>query len=303
MSKKLQIKSSEFNSFAVLDKVKNLQDHKEYLVWKGKMTKILKMIDLLIYIEQPDEPNTITARKAIWAWCNERTCQILRYVVTGDVYDKIEYYTNSSVAWDLLASMFKPREVGFLNDVFRRLDGLTLKDCNSSTDYITKFRALVNELRSFSSKFKMDNNFFIYKFQSKLGPKHASYFERCSQDHDPFDADRKVKYSLSSAMQHLRNTVKNPSAKSITGLETATTGLLSYSYTSYPPVNSREQAPPVYYKGSAPNWKIVEVKWCNFCQRTNHDKNGCHKKFPELLAKHRSAQNRQQNFDDLIPIC
>ncbi len=106
----------------------------------------------------------------------------------------------------------------------------------------------------------------------------------------PFDADGKVKYSLSSAMQHFRNTVKNPFAKSISGLETATTGLLSHSYASYPPLNSREQAPPVYYKSSAPNRRIVEVKWCNFCQRTNHDENGCHEKFPELLAKHRSAQ-------------
>ncbi len=136
----------------------------------------------------------------------------------------------------------------------------------------------------------MDDNFFIYKFQSNLGPEHASYFERYAQNHDLFDADGKIKYSLSSAMQHFRNTVKNLSAKSISGLETATTGLLSHFYASYPPLNSREQAHPVYYKHSAPNRRIVEVKWCNFCQRTNHYENGCHKKFPELLAKHCSAQ-------------
>ncbi len=46
-------------------------------------------------------------------------------------------------------------------------------------------------------------------------------------------------------MQHFQNTVKNPFVKSISGLETATTGLLSHSYTSYPPLNSREQVPPV----------------------------------------------------------
>ncbi len=117
-------------------------------------------------------------------------------MVTGNVYDKIEQHTNSSSAWDLLASMFKPRGVGFLNDVFRRLDGLTFKDCNSFADYITKFRALVNELRSFSSELKINNNLVIYKFQSNLGPENASYFERYSQDHDPFDAYGKVKYSL-----------------------------------------------------------------------------------------------------------
>ncbi len=208
MFEELQIKGSTFNSFAVFDKVDKLQDHEKYLVWKCEMTKILKMIDLWTYIEQPDEPDTTPAKKTMWVRCHEKTCHILRYVVTGDVYDEIEHYTNSSAAWDLLASMFKPRRAGFLNDVFRRLEGLTLKDCNSSIDYITKFRALVNELCSFSSEFKMDDNFFIYKFQSDLGPEHASYFERYAQDHDPFDADEKVKYSLSLAMQHFRNMVQ-----------------------------------------------------------------------------------------------
>ncbi len=164
------------------------------------MTKILKMIDFWTFIEQPDKPDASAAKKATWARCYKKTCHILWYVVAGDVYDEIEHHTNSSLAWDLLAAMFKPRGAGFLNDVFRRLDSLTLKDCNNSTDYITKFRALVNEFWSLSSEFKMDDNFFIYKFQSNLGPKHASYFEQYAQDHDLFDVDGKVKYSLSSAM-------------------------------------------------------------------------------------------------------
>ena len=192
-----------------------------------------------------------------------------------------------------------------MNDVFRCLDSLTLRDCDSSTDYIIKFRALVNELCSFSSGFKMDDNFFIYNFHSNLGPEHASYFERYAQDHDLFDADGNVKYSLSSTMQHFWNTVKNPSAKSTSGLETATTRLLSHFHASYPPSNTRQQTPTVYYKDSTPNRRIIEVKWCNFCQRANHDENRCNKKFPELLAKHRSAQSSQSqctNSSILPPI-
>ena len=185
--------------------------------------------------------------------------------------------------------MFKPRGAGFLNDAFRRLNCLTLKDCNSSADYITKFRALVNELRSFLLEFKVDDNFFIYKFQSNLGPDHASYFEKYAQDHDSFDANGKAKYSLSSTMQHFRNTVKNPSAKSTIGLETAATGLLSHSYASYPPLNTTQRTQKVYYKGSAPNRRIVKVKWCNFCQRANYDEEICHRKFLEL-AKLCAAQ-------------
>lgn len=46
MSEKLQIKGLAFSSFAILDIVKKLQDHKGYLIWKREMTKILKMIEL-----------------------------------------------------------------------------------------------------------------------------------------------------------------------------------------------------------------------------------------------------------------
>ena len=294
MSEERQIKGSAFSSFAVLDKVEKLQDHEGYLVWKREVTKILKMIDLWTYIEQPDEPEGTAGKVALWARCHQKTCHILRYVVTGEVYDEIEHHTNASAAWDLLASMFKPRGAGFHNDAFRRLDCLTLKDCENTTDYITKFRALVNELRSFSSEFKMDHNFFIYKFQSNLGPDHASYFERYAQDHDPFNADGKPKYSLSSAMQHFRNTVKNPSAKSHIGLEIAATGLLSHSYASYPPSNTTQRTKKVYFKGSAPNRKITEVKRCTFCQRANHEEEICHRKFPEL-AKRRAAQSQSSS--------
>ncbi len=168
MSEELQIKDSDFSSFAVLDKVQKLKDHEDYLVWKRKVTKILKMIELSTYIEQPDEPEGTPAKKALWSRWHKKTCHILRYVVTGKVYYEIKHHTNGSAVWDLLASMFMPRGASFLNDAFRRLDCLTLKDCNSSTDYITKFRALVNELHSFSSEFKVDDKFFIYKFQSNL---------------------------------------------------------------------------------------------------------------------------------------
>lgn len=136
------------------------------------------MIDLWTFIEQPDKPDASAVKKATWTWCYKKTCYILWYVVAGNIYDEIKYYINSSAAWDLLAAMFKSRGAGFLNNVFRRLKSLILKDCNNSTDYIIKFRAFINKLHSFSSEFKMDDNFFIYKFQSNLGSKYLSYFER-----------------------------------------------------------------------------------------------------------------------------
>ena len=66
------------------------------------------------------------------------------------------------------------------------------------------------------------------------------------------------------------------------GLETSATGLLSHSYASYPPSNTIQQTQKVYYKGSVPNRRIVEVKWCNFCQCANHGEEICYRTFPEL---------------------
>lgn len=120
-------------------------------------------------------------------------------------------------------------------------------------DYITKFCALINKLCSFSSEFKIENNFFIYKFQSNLGPNHVSNFKRYVQDYDSFNANRKAKYSLNLAMQHFQNTVENPFAKSTISLELAATELLSHFYSSYPFLNITQEMQKVYYKGSAPS--------------------------------------------------
>lgn len=61
-------------------------------------------------------------------------------------------------------------------------------------------------------------------------------------------------------MQHFQNMIKNPFAKSTIDLEIAATGLLLYFYASYPLSNTTQQTQKVYYKGSAPNQKIVKVK-------------------------------------------
>lgn len=144
--------------------------------------------------------------------------------MNSDAFDEIKHHTNASDAWSLLKSIFKPRAAGFPNDALQRFDCLKLTDCESPAKYISQYRGIVNELRSFSSKFKLDENFLIYRFQSNLGSDHASYFERYAQEHDPFTEEGDTKYTLSSAMQHFRNTVKNPSARH-TSLEIGTVAL------------------------------------------------------------------------------
>ncbi len=159
------------------------------------------MIELWAFIQQPNEPG-LAARKPAWISGHERTCNVLRYLVNRDGFDEIEHHTNASDAWNLLESIVKPRGAGFLNEALQRLDCLKLTDCKSPAKYISQFRGIVNELRSFSSKFKLDDNFLIYRFQSNLGLEHSSYYERYAQEHDPFTEGGDTQYTLSSAMQH-----------------------------------------------------------------------------------------------------
>ena len=283
-----QIKGTAFSSFSILDKVAKLQDNEGYLTWKREITKVLKMIELWTFIQQPNEPGPI-AQKPAWTSGHERTCNVLRYVVNGDAFDEIEHHTNASDAWSLLESIFKPRGAGFLNDALQRLDCLKLTDCKSPAEYISQFRGIVNELRSFSSKFKLDKNFLIYRFQSNLGSDHASYFERYAQEHDPFTEDGDTKYTLSSAMQHFRNTVKNPSARHSSS-QIGTVALTAQ--TPRPSVSYLAPNQPLVQRtiqnGVKPgvNQRVLRVektvKYCTYCQRDYHTEDECHDKFPHL---------------------
>ena len=96
-----------------------------------------------------------------------------------------------------------------MNDTFRKLDNLTLGECFSPFHYVSKFRQIVNELQSFSSGMKLDENWLIYRFHTNLGTKFSSSFERYYQDHDPFNKQGEAKHFFSSAIQYFLNTARN----------------------------------------------------------------------------------------------
>ncbi len=57
---------------------------------------------------------------------------------------------------------------------------------------------IVNKIQSFSTQMKLDKNCLIYQFHTNLDSKYSGYFERYSQEHDPFDENRNTKHTLSS---------------------------------------------------------------------------------------------------------
>ncbi|MCJ1348107.1 hypothetical protein MMC31_006338 [Peltigera leucophlebia] len=145
-----------------------------------------------------------------WTVGQDEACTALRLVVESNAYTDIEDHTNASEAWYLLEANFKPRGSGFLNGEMEKLFFLTLSKCKDAADYVTKFCFTVTELKSFSTKFQMDENLLIFLFQYNLSATHSAYCQSYAQEHNPFGLDGSAKYSLSYAMHHFQNTVANP---------------------------------------------------------------------------------------------
>lgn len=147
-----------------------------------------------------------------WEICTisyEETCTVLCLVVKDNAYTDIEDDINASEAWYFLEENFKPHRSGFLNGTIEKLFFQTLSECKDATDYITKFRATITELKSFSAKFLMDKNLLIFLFQYNLSATYSSYHQNYAQEYDLFDLDRTAKYTLSYAKHHFQNTVAN----------------------------------------------------------------------------------------------
>ncbi len=165
------------------------------------------MIEPWTFIEQSDEP-TIEVKKSAWTNGHEKNCNFLQYLIYSNASDQIEHHTNAKKSMEYFESIFKPGCACFLNNALRKLNNLTLYDCQSFADYVTQFCSLINKFRSFCAKFKLDDNFYVYRFQSNLGPDYANYFECYTHDHNPFDGECNIKYTLSLAIQHFKNKIK-----------------------------------------------------------------------------------------------
>ena len=279
-------------SMAILERVAKLEDPEGYLEWRRDVRDRLKMLELWTYIEdQATEPLGVTESKiAIWKAGHDKTCTALRLVVNGNAYSDIEDLTNASEAWTLLETNFKPRGSGFLNDAFQRLLGLTLADCKSPADYVSQFRNVVNELRNFSTKIKLDENFLIFFFQTNLGSDHASYFETYAQEHEPFNDSGEAKYTLSLAMHHFQNTVRNPKSKTSTdkmGIALIAAHAPAHQHTTQDGVQA-----------GTPNSRVLTlqktVKYCTHCHRDYHTENECRIKYPNLAPISKSGNGNRK---------
>ena len=255
---------------------------------REKSPRVLKMNKLWSFNQHPNKP-VLVAWKPAWINEDEPTCIFLRYMVNWDAFHEIEYHTNASDPRNLLESIFKPKATDFLNDILQRLDWLKLTDCKSSAKYISQFQDTINELRSFSAKFKLDDNFLIYQFQSSLGLENSSYDEWYTQEQDPFIEVGDTKYTLISSMKHFWNTIKNINVKYLSSQIriVALTAKTSWGSVSYLAPNSplfqRIIQNDVKPRVSQRVLRIEKtVKYCTYCHYHWETDDDCLEKFPRI---------------------
>lgn len=289
-------------SLTTLEEITKLQDQEGYLKWKRTMRDHLKIFGLWTYIvEKHVQPAEGDAGLDEWTKAHDLTCTALRMCVEGNAYSDIENITNAKTAWTTLETNFQPRGSGYLNDSFRKLDNLTLSSCKSPSDYVSKFRMIVNELQSFSTKMKLDENWLTYRFHTNLGSEHSGYFERYSQEHDPFDKDGNTKHTISSAMQHFQNTVRNPSSPEKSFISMAAVMPNTAQISPNQPSNQTRIQPGA--KPGTIQARVITlrktVKSCTHCKRDYHTEDECHDKYPHLKevqpSPNKPASKRRRN--------
>ena len=162
---------------------------------------------------------------------------------------------------------------------------LTLNECKDTADYITKFRSTVTELKSFSTKFQMDDNLLIFFFQYNLSAAYSAYCQNYAQKHDSFGFNGSAKYSLSYAMHHFQNTVANP-------LKTAKHSLISLislgssTLISSQDLSTHQSSIQTGALIGTSNAQVISlcktVKYYTYCKKDYHSIEECHDKHHNL---------------------
>lgn len=319
-------------SLSSLEKIPKLSGTKGYLAWKRSMRDCLKMLRLWKYVagtavepvvgEPATEAQAASSNASTDGAQNDLTkaqtkalntyrdgvdqaCTALRLACAGNAYTRIENLENPCAAWKLLEKTYTPKGAGFLNEACRQLFTLTLANCSSSEDYVTRFQDAVNNLQSFSSGLILDENILKYFFHANLGSDHESYVERYAQDHEPFALDGTAKHSLSEAMEHFENTAVNPK----------TTGGAVVSMAAVHSAGGRGRgrgrgghgggsgrtSNPETVQPTANGMAVVSktVKYCNHCKKPYHMESECRVKYPHLAAQaDQRPRKRPRNDDD-----
>ena len=188
---------------------------------------------------------------------------------------------------------------------------LTLSECKDVADYVTKFCAMITELKSFSTTFQIDENLLIFLFQYNLNASHSAYCQSYAQEHDVFGLDETAKYILSYAMHHFQITVANPSQnpeQSLVSLTAIRPSAIISSQDSHTQQNAVQAGAQIGISNTRVTSLRKTVKYCTHCKKYYHSVDECRVKYLHLILtssspkpaskRRRGGENTNKKVDE-----
>ena len=220
------------------------------------------------------------AKREKWENRHLIACNSMTSCLGTNYYNDYKDFTNACFLWVAIKENCKPKGSGSLNDRYRQLMDLKLKDCKDASEYAGKFKELHNEIRNMHESLRLNENFLVFLFHAGLGKEHEDYFLHYSQNHGTVDEAGKASFTLEYATRRFIQTVTNASVtrsqsnsvmvatrESTREAYIATNGPVAYMTV----IEGQDGAV------EGPNAEYIQrlVKSCRHCHRLYHTEDEC----------------------------
>ncbi len=156
-------------------------------------------------LEAPEES------MSAWEQGNKIACNAIKSRLGDYYFYDFKNEKNAYKLWSGIDRDCKPTGSGTLNNLYRRLDTLTLASCKDETDYACQFKSIYNDILDINPNFQRGPNFLIFLFHTGLGIEYQDYFTTYTQTHEAIKDDEPA-YSLDYAITRFLRTVRNPTS-------------------------------------------------------------------------------------------
>ena len=292
-----------------------LESPEGYQGWKRKMQQYLIANNLWEWIEEDskelptaeipkladdgsNQPVVTAAKEALaievkrWKRGHLVACNAIFSVLGTNYVNDFENETNAHKLWNGIVRDCRPKGSGTLNDLYRRLDTLTLASCKDAADYAGQFKNTHNEITNIHSKCHMNTNFLIYRFHTGLGREYQDYFTTYTQAHEAIQDD-KVAYTLEYAINRFLQTVRNPT---VTRDENSYAFAAQHRPEAYAAPADLIILPAQPNAVPGPNARTIQklVHWCTHCKKPYHNTANC----DDLTGKKNKDNNKDRRGKD-----
>ena len=186
------ISTSTLLIFRTIEKICNNVD---FLIWKREIYEIFKWNHFWKYIKlKIILTNVIFINRVKWTE-NDDNCRIvLKTCVKENLYLNIKNLFIVKKTWKIIIKICIFKDLSVLMTFFIKFKIFKIDNCIIINEYDIKFRNIINELFIYSEKFKMNINWFIYKYFADLFNFARFFIDHWIDKHDSFKKNDILKH-------------------------------------------------------------------------------------------------------------